>query len=268
MCISDSLRTLTNGTEGVARSISTGDDMTAGEKNDRYSLGSGRNFITYKKSGFDDGKYHCLKTTKDQRLLRVPITTEGTDPCFYGTQGPVVVHRVVDEAGIGKISSIVVDTVTFNDGMQDSIVSYDFDPDTAGHDQNSANYHQATVWPGGRDGGHGRIEHTMYNGVESGVGLICESIDLRGETTITGDCPANNSDGQVHSRDYTNQLRGKTYQQDVFEDGQDQAQATTQTWHKIQIIKRASLPDTFRVLTVRTDHTKDDVTTAATYEYN
>ena len=350
------LRTLVNGTIGQANAAYDQDDMTAGEENDYFALGAGRNFITYKKVA-KDGKYTCWKN-EERRLTSAPITDRYDDPCLFGTQGSVIAHRVMDEVGIGKLQSIVVDTVTYNDGLQDSKVSYDFDTATAGHDRDAPNYHQVTIYPGGREGGNGRIEQLMYNGVEAGVEVECENLDadngnysacdgsdlqptedalvlrekddehggwkvsengptsvsfvgerhndkasvvkvaegytavLYKHTGFTGKSLVVDGPRTVRSDELGDQglddeissyklfytarssqlrriaLRGNVYERSVYADGETEPQAATQTRHKVQVIKRSGYPDAVRVLKVRTDSTRDDVTTVTEYEYN
>ena len=258
------LRTLVNGTIGQANAAYDQDDMTAGEENDYFALGLGRNFITYKKVA-KDGKYTCWKN-EEHRLTSAPITDRYDDPCLFGTQGLVIAHRVVDEVGIGKLQSIVVDTVTYHDGLQDSKVSYDFDTATAGHDRDAANYHQVTISPGGRGSNNGHIEQLMYNGVETNISVDCEVFDTKDKTYT--DCPDGDPQRQIDSHTYRDQLRAMVYQRSIYENGKTEPQAITQTRHKVQVVKRDGFPDAVRVLPIRMDSTRDDVTSFTTYQYN
>ena len=258
------LRTLVNGTIGVTSDVSTGDHMTAGELHDVYPLGLGRNFITYEKVN-KDGKYTCLQN-EEQRASMAMIAAQYDGPCFFGTQGKVVIHRVIDEAGVGQLDSIVVDTVTFNDGVQTTKVAYDFESATAGHDGESANYNKVIVSPGGRNSGNGHIERLMYNGVEEDVSVHCETLHIATGTYY--DCLNVNDEGKVDSPVYRDYLRGMVYQHAVYENGKPRPQMASQTWHKVQVVKRPGFPDAVRVLVERTDSTRDDVTTATHYKFN
>jgi len=258
------LRTFVNGTTGTGNLVAVKNNMTAGEKNDLNSLGYGRNFVTYEK-GAESRKYTCWKSD-EERLTRDPVTDEYDDPCFFGAQGEVAVHRVLDEAGVGNLDSIVVDTVTVNDGLQATKVSYDFEAATAGHSQEAVNYNKVSIFPGGRGSGNGHIEQLMYNGVESEISIACEVLDAEAGTYTA--CPDDNGLGQVDSRIYPDQLRGLVYQRSVYENGKTEPQGVTQTQHKVQTIKRSNFRDVARVLPVRMDNTRDDVTTVTLYEYN
>ena len=260
------VRTLVNGTIGVASPVSTGNhpNMTAGEKNDAYALGLGRNFITYQKVG-QNGEYTCRKLDKG-RLSRFPLTKKYNDPCLFGARGKVFVHRMIDEAGVGNIESIVVDTVTFDDGLQATKVGYVFETASASHDRDNANYKKAAIHPGGRNGDNGRIVHYMYSGVENNVSLACERLNV--ETNAYADCRNDNGHGKVVSHVYRDHLRGQVYQRRVHEHGDSSPQLLTRTKHKIQVIERSGYPDAVRVLPVRTDRTRDNVTTVTNYHYN
>ena len=181
--------------------------MTAGEENDVYALGLGRNFITYQKVGHN-GKYTCRKRDKG-RLSRFPLTKKYDDPCLFGARGKVLVHRMIDEAGVGNIESIVVDAVTFDDGLQTTKVEYVFETASASHDRDNANYKKASIYPGGRNGDNGRIVHYMYSGVENNVRLACEKLNVG--TNAYTDCPNDNGHGKVVSHVYRDHLRGQVY---------------------------------------------------------
>ena len=262
------LRVLVNGSVGTATELADGrKDMTAGEDNDFYALGFGRNFVTYQKQADSNGKYECRKQI-EKILVWPPATEEVDQPCFFGAHGSMVVHRTMDQKAVSNRQSIVVDTVTVDDGLQTTKVSYDFDPATADHDQEMANYHKVTIWPGGRDGNNGRIERLMHNGVEENINVACDVFSIKHETHDA--CPNDNGAGYVDSRVHRDQLRGMVYQQSIYENGGTEPQAVTQTWRKVQVIERGAddFPDTARVFPVGTDRTKDDVTTVTSTDYN
>ena len=258
------VRMLVNGSLGVANQVFDQEDMTGGEENDYFALGMGRNFITYQKKD-KDGKYTCWKN-HDHLLTSAPVTEKYDEPCLFGMQGKLLVHRVIDERGIGKIDSIVVDTVTYDDGMQTTKVAYDFEATTASHDRDGVNYNKATISPGGRDGGNGHIEKLMYNGAEADVTVVCEEFNV--DTGKYADCQDADALGTVDSRTYLDRLRGMVYEQSVYENFNTEPEAVTQIRYTVQVIKRTGFPDAVRVLPIRTDHTQDDVTTVSSNDYN
>ena len=258
------LRMLLNGTEGPAESISAGDNMTAGEDYDLYPMGQGRVFLTYEKDKGPHDHYTCLTAGKDRVLTNNASEDDYDSPCLFGARGKVFVHRVMEQTAMGNLQPVVIDTVTIDDGLQTTKVSYDFEASTAAHHGDSANFNKATVYPGGRDGNNGRIEQLMYNGAESDVEVWCEIFKVADEGP-SGKC---GSHDLVDSKIYRDQMLGRTYEHSIFEHGETDPQVVTTTEHKVQVVERKDFPDTFRVFTIRTDNTRDNVTTVTKYQYN
>ena len=258
------MRMLLNGTEGIAESISAGDNMTAGEDYDLYPMGQGRVFLTYEKDKGPHDYYTCLKAGKDRVLTSDASEDDYDSPCLFGARGKVFVHRVMDQSAMGNLQPVVVDTVTIYDGLQTTKVSYDFEASTAAHHRDVANFNKAMVYPGGRDSNNGRIEQLMYNGAESDVEVLCEIFKVADEGP-SGKCGDHDL---VDSKMFRDQLLGRTYRHSIFEHGKTDPQVITETDHKVQIVERDNFPNAFRVFTIHTDHTRDDVTTVTKYQYN